>query len=408
MRALLVLIFVIPIPGICAPDEEALGKSRGYPVFQNRQNFSVKDEYLVGGLSNADKVYRSEKVKHGSGVLPLIMSDEQVNIKYNYQGGKDLEDYLNRNRVTGLMIIKNGKVLVERYQYDRKPDMRFFSASVGKSVMALLIGVALDEGKIKSLDDEAVKYEPELKGTAYANVTIRNLLRMLSGAKFNQSVDVKKLNDRTWFGYGRGGAKALDFVEEVLYPQGTMFHYSGADSFVLGLILKGALGGGSVSDYMSERLWKPMGAESDAAWLVDSTDTPIANCCFNAVLRDYARLGLLLANDGNINGKQVISKKYLMEATSIDAQPELNRPRINGKGIGYGYQFWLHPIKTRTFAMYGHYGQSIFVQPDSQIVVVITSAWAENANAIRQAESERFNFHLGVLRSLNADGQVYQ
>lgn len=408
MRNLIWLTAFIPILGICAPDEDALGKSRGYPVSVDRKTFRQRDDFLVGGLSHADKVYKSEMVKRGSEISSLIRSDAQVNIRYTYQGEKSLQDYLDRNRSTGLMIIKDGKVLVERYQYDRKPDMRFFSASVAKSVISLLVGIALDEGKIKSLDDSAIKYAPDLKGTAYANVTIRNLLRMLSGAKYNHDVDTAKLNQRTWFGYGNGGAKALDFVEDTLHPQGTVFHYSGADSFVLGVVLKAAIGGGSVSEYMSEKLWKPMGAESDASWILDSTDTPIANCCFNAVLRDYARLGMLLANDGNFNGKQIISKEYLLEATSIDLQPDVNKPRVNGKGVGYGYQFWLLPIKTRTFAMYGHYGQSVLVQPATKTVVVITSAWAENATAIRQATAERSGFNLGVLRSLAADAQVYQ
>lgn len=400
----------IPIVGICAPDEEALGKSRGYPIFKNSQNFSIKDEYLVGSLSHADQVYKSEKVKSGPEVYPLEKSEKYFEIKYNHKTGLGLEDYLNRNRVTGLIIIKDGKVLVEKYQYDRTKDMRFFSASMSKSITALLIGIALQEGKIKSLDDEVNKYVPALKRTAYSNVSIRNLLRMLSGAKFSQQhqsgSDNNLLNQRSWFRYGSGGVNAIDFVEEQLHPQGTTFNYSAGDTFVLGLVLRAAIGGGSVADYMSEKLWKPLGAESDAAWIVDSSGTPVSNCCFTATLRDYARLGLLLANNGNFNGKQIINKDYLLEATAIELQPDVNKPRINGKAIGYGYQFWLHPIKTRTFAMYGHYGQSVFVQPETQTVIVMTQAWA--ANDHKRAESERYSFHLGVLNSIGADGKIYR
>lgn len=388
-----------------APDEEVLGRSKGYPVYHDRRTFNYADQYLVGTLSNMSKLYPTVISRSGDQKLRFeISSDPLPSISYNYRQAYTLEDYLGRNRVTGIMIIKDGKVLLERYRYDRKPEHQFSSMSMAKSITAILVGIAHEEKLIESLDDLAVKYVPRLKSTAYAKVTIRNLLRMLSGVKFVQGVDSIKLSARTWWDReGRPGERAVDFIEETAAEQGKVFNYINADTFVLGLVLRAATKR-SIADYMSEKMWVPMGAEFDATWIVDSDKVEVTSMGLNATLRDYAKVGMLLANDGFINGKQIVSKEFLLDATDPERQPEVNKPITNGKNIGYGYQIWIHPFETRTFALYGHHGQSIFVQPETKTVIVMTQAWAESEH--RRLEAERFSFHIGMLRSLGAKAKL--
>jgi CubicO group peptidase (beta-lactamase class C family) len=226
-----------------------------------------------------------------------------------------LQDYLDRQRATGLLIIKDGKILAEHYQYGRHEDDHFVSHSMAKSVTALLIGAALADGKIRSLDDAAVTYVSDLKGSPYAYVTIRNLLRMSSGVKWSQyyapGSDNYQLNWNALFQHSRGGAAAISFARESVAPQGNIFNYSGGDTFVLGLVVQGAIGT-SIGKY-TEKLWKQIGAEDDASWNVDWSGAGVTNCCFNARLRDYGRLGIALANDGEINGQQIVDKEFLLQ-----------------------------------------------------------------------------------------------
>lgn len=402
MKKILGIALLCATSVLAAPDEEALGKSRNYPVFHLSNSFSPQDQYLVGTLSNMSKTYRTQVVKVGADKY-TFQSGTLPEIKYSYRETFTLADYLDRNRVTGIMIIKDEKVLLEQYQYDRNERHLFSSMSMSKTIIALLVGIAIDDGLL-SADDLAVKYVPSLASTAYSKVTVKNLLRMLSGASFDQNRDALKLNGQTWFDReGRPGEKAIQNFSDVKAEQGTEFNYAAGDTFVLGLVLRAATKR-SISDYMSEKIWKPIGAESDARWIVDRDGVEVAHMGFNATLRDYAKLGMMLANDGIFNGKQIVSKKFLLEATDPELQPAVNRPIVNGKNIGYGYQTWIHPFTTRTFALYGHYGQSIFIQPETKTVIVMTQAWQDAEQ--RRLENERFSFHIGVLRSLGAQAKL--
>lgn len=410
LKYVVALLFYSVAIAAPAPDEDLLGKSRNYPINHNRHTFPIADEFLVGTLSNMTKVYRHAVVKAGGDKMKPLELGELPPIRYQYRKTLTLEDYLARNRVTGIMIIKDDKVLLEQYRYGRTQTHQFSSMSIAKTITALLIAAALDDGSIASLDDPVSKYVPELGSGVYAKVTIRNALRMLSGVNFIRPTHDSLLHGRTWFDReGRPGPRALEFLESNKAEQGTEYLYSGADSFVLGLVLRGATKK-SVAQYTSEKLWIPIGAEHDAAWLVDRSGAELTMMGFNASLRDYAKIGLLLANDGMLNGKQIISKEFLLDATEPDRQPVVNRPIANGKNIGYGYQLFIHPFSTRTFALYGHYGQSIFVQPETKTVIVMTQAWgSEETWGVEkrvQLENERFSFHIGVLRSLGAQATL--
>jgi CubicO group peptidase (beta-lactamase class C family) len=382
MRLLTLLAAVLLAPGaFAAPDEEALGKAEGYPICP--PTLLVETRCLVGEVSRRDEIYPARKVAKGAAVRPLKRALAEPTFRYNYQtesGG--LDDYLARNRTTGLLILKGDTVLFERYQYDRTPAQRMTSHSMAKTVVAMLVGVALSEGGIRSLDDRAEQYVAELKGTPYGETSIRHLLTMSSGVRFLEvysgTDNVAELWRLSLRGESQGGAATvLPFRTRERAP-GQSFQYASADTQVLGLVLRVATGK-PLADYLSEKIWQPMGAEADATWLVDKGGYEAAFTGINATLRDYARLGMLLANDGRLDGRQIIPAGWVLAATTPSAkQFEPGKMKnFMGSGyslFGYGYQTWLIPGKKRQFMLRGVRGQGVFVDPGSKLVMVHTSA----------------------------------
>lgn len=250
---------------------------------------------------------------------------------------------------------------------------------MAKSIVSLAIGMALAENKIASLDDTVAKYVPDLAGNPYGETTIRNILRMASGVSFKEVYDGNDDNARfNRIRLTRDSVTALRAFPTREVEQGTLFNYASNQTVVLTLVLR-AVTGTTLSEYLTPRLWQPMGAEADATWIKtrDGTESGAGN--FNATLRDYGRLGVLLANDGAAGGKQIVPKDYLLDATDWHRQPEAFRPQKATPYFGYGYQFWLFPGEKRRFALLGVYGQSIFVDPELKLVLVITAA-ARNAS----------------------------
>ena len=245
---------------------------------------------------------------------------------------------------------------------------------MAKSIVSLAVGMALAEGKIASLDDTVAKYVPRLAGSPYGETTIRNILKMSSGVPFSEVYDGK--DDLSRFNIARykyGSIEALREFKLREVEQGSRFHYASAETVNLVMVLR-EVTGMPLSEYLTPRLWQPMGAEADATWIKAPDGSVTGSGNFNAVLRDYGRLGVLLANDGVAGGKQIVPRDYLLEATDWHRQPDAFAPRKATPYFGYGYQFWLFPGEKRRFALLGIYGQSIFVDPELKLVLVITGA----------------------------------
>jgi CubicO group peptidase (beta-lactamase class C family) len=356
------------------PDAEAYGAAQDYPLA--RIALARTQPYMVGSFSHFDRLRPGPTVSTSATPSSLARDCTEFVFHYEFDGRTlSLDDYLARNPTTGLLIAKGSDkgatILVERYQYGRRDTDRFTSQSMAKTITSMLFGIALNEGKIRSLDDRAEDYVPALKGSAYGGTTLRSLLTMSSGVAYTETYD--GTDDASKFGRdlfrpGTPGASILlRRYDNREVPEGTRFHYAGSETETLGLVLAAATGQ-SLPSYASEKLWQPMGAEADAVWSVDTEGQALAFCCFNARLRDYARLGLLLAD----NGGGVIPEKWVIEATTAP-RDSFRAPRKATPFDGYGYQTWILPFRKRMFALRGIHGQAIFVYPAQKLVLVHTA-----------------------------------
>jgi CubicO group peptidase (beta-lactamase class C family) len=401
MRKLLIVVSVLGLLGIACstiepyakletppigtvfaggPDEESLGKSKGYPLGSHAT--AQQEVHLVSNYSGGrEKLYPHHIVKKGPAPTPLAKAEGPKRFWYTLDGRHyNSDEYLARQRVTGLLVMKDGQIVLERYQYDRNEAHRFQSQSMAKSVTALLVGIAIAEGYIKSVDDLAKEYVPELVDHPYGETSIRHLLQMSSGVKY--SLDYTGSDDEGILIRGSAGNLGPGGVNTVMpfrnnkriYEPGKKFQYGSCQTQVLGLVLRQAIGK-SLADYLSEKIWQPMGAESDASWQIDKSGQEAAFCCFGATLRDFGRLGMLLANDGVANGKQIVPEEWVCEATQpTPGYPHL-KPGVDHPYFGYGYQFWVFPGSKRRFALQGTRGQAIFVDPELRLVMVQTAVW---------------------------------
>ncbi len=392
MRLLALGLALASVAALAAPDEALLGKDEGYPAcsLASRQT----QRCLVGNFSRYDELVPARKVAHGQArELKRSMEPKEL----------EVEAYLEANRNTGLLILKGDSILAERYQYDRKASDRFTSMSMAKTVVAMLVGVALHEGRIRSIDQLAGEFVPELKGQPYGETSLRHLLTMSSGVDPGQRPgggdDTRMLYAKTILQQGPGGADTVWGYTSRPRPAGTRFFYSSAETQVLGLVLRAATGR-PLADYLAEKIWQPMGAEAEATWVMDRGGYETGYLGLNATLRDWGRLGLLLAEDGARDGRQVIPAEWVKAATRPDA-PHLAHGSAS-RNNGYGYQTWLIDKEGR-FALLGAYGQAVMVDPKSKLVMVHTAVHAGPRDSA--SRGPQFKFFYSTLKTLAALSQ---
>lgn len=406
LRLLVLLAAGVSCAAHAEPDEARLGKDQAYPIGTARMGNWRVNPYRVGSWSAMDQVsgLPIRAVPRGPAVLPLPSVRQPPVIRWRFRNADyTLDDYLERQRITGLLILKDGEIVAERYRYGRTPEARFLSFSMAKSVTSLLVGIAADKGAIASLDDPAGKYAKDLAGSAYGSTSIRHLLRMSSGLTFTERYDGNDDVARMAQAAASGSPTMTQLLRSVAgrhSESGQKFVYASAETEVLGRVLAGATGR-TLADLASEWLWQPLGAEREAFWVLAHDGQERSSGFFNASLRDWGRLGWLLARDGRLGERQIVPRDYLLEATDWQRQPPAFQPRQATPYLGYGYQFWLLPLRERTFALQGVHGQAVFVQPGSGIVMVQTAVnEAASARQDPQPGQERNAFWRGVLHSL--------
>jgi CubicO group peptidase (beta-lactamase class C family) len=360
---------------MAAPDEALLGKAQGYPVAPSFAQ-AYQEAYRVGSFSAMDRISPHCVIAPSAQPQPLPRAPVEPALRYFFDGAAhSLDDYMQRQRATAVLVLKDGAIVAERSSYGRRPEDRMLSNSMAKTLLALAIGKALEAGHIRALEDRADTYATELAGTLYGETRIIDLLRMASGARYVE--DYSGHDDHARFSKrvrSAGLRSAAQTITERAAPAGTVFNYASAESQILGQVLRAATGQ-SICRFFSEQLWQPLGAESPATWLTNPVDqTEIVSGNFNATVHDYARLGLLLANDGQREGQAIVSRDYLLRMTDPAQQPPAFRPgqlQINGsRYFGYGLQTWLLPSAHRQFALLGIYGQAILVDPELRLVMV--------------------------------------
>jgi CubicO group peptidase (beta-lactamase class C family) len=351
------------------PKADEFGWKEGYPSCEGIA-YIDNTRCRVGAFSRYDTLFPARTIPAVKEPVQLARATSELVIRYGFAGlDLTLDDYLNRHPVTGLLIAKDNSILVERYQYGRSDTDRLTSFSMAKSVVALLIGIALKEGAIRSVDDLAETYVTGLKDTEYGRTPIKALLLMASGVAFsedyaNRSSDINTLARLTLGQNSVGSLAAVKQFNTRRAAPGARFSYSSAESLVLGLVLTAATKR-TVSDYAAEKLWQPLGAEADATWVIDATGQEVTFAYVNAVLRDWARLGLMLANRGIWQGKTVVPEDWLT-ASAANALP------TESPLAKYGYQIW-YSSDTRRFSLRGLRGQFVLVDPDLKLVLVQTA-----------------------------------
>lgn len=358
-------------------DADALGRKEGYPHC-NGADYFTQERCRVGAFSNFDKLFPARTIAAPRSASRLNRAAPEPDIRYSYLGQHTLDRYLEVHPITGFLIAKGDTILVERYQYGRTDKHLLTSFSMAKTITAMLLGIAVKEGAIRSISDSTETYVPGLKGTEYGRTPIKALLQMSSGVQFrevytDQNSDIFALW-RATIGQDPGGSiGVLKHFNTRHASPGERFHYASSETGVLGYILSHATRK-TVSEFAREKLWEPLGAEAEAKWSIDATGQEITYAYFNATLRDWARLGLMLANDGSWNGKSIVPKDWVLAATTVATGEERLRlvdPRVQ---LGYGYQTWLLPGGRRAFALRGYRGQWVIVDPGSKLVLVQTAA----------------------------------
>jgi len=337
--------------------------------------FTGEEQYQ--NLNRVYEIFPTSKLSHSS--KPLVFKKgAPLELPSNFifeDKVVKVDEYLSRTDTSALLILKDGKISYENYWLTGGKNVQWISMSVAKSFISALIGIAIDQGHIKSLEDEVTDYVPQLKNSAYDNVRIKDILQMSSGASWNEDYsDPNSDINRSSKIFAIGGS--LDEFSASLKKElkpGSYNRYNSTDTQVLGMLLREATRT-SVTKYMQEMLWHPMGAQDSGYWILDSKNMEMAYAGFNATARDYAKLGELYRLGGKINGKQIIPRDWVKASVKPDA-PHLmpgDNP-LSDFPLGYGYQWWV-PDLSGDFSAIGVYNQFIYVSPKSNMVIVKLSA----------------------------------
>ena len=304
--------------------------------------------------------------------LPVNLT-HQLPIDFSSNGKTiNVQDFIDHSMTTGLMIIHKDTIILENYTRGLTPETTHISWSMAKSFISGMIGIAIEEGKIKSIQDQITDYLPQFKGTGYEGVTIKNALEMSSGVGFNEDYsdfnsDINRFG--RYFALGQSFEKFALSLKNTRKP-GTFNHYVSIDTQVLGMVLKKATGK-SITQFMQNKIWNPIGMEDDAQWIIDEDGMELALGGLNATLRDYGKYGLLYLHEGNWFGNQIISQNWVKQSITMDGphlQPGINQ--FSSNDLGYGLQWWIPQEADGAFLASGIYNQHIYIQPNRDLVIV--------------------------------------
>lgn len=295
-----------------------------------------------------------------------------------------LEAYMDSQHAAGLVILQDGKIRAERYALGFDATRRWTSFSVAKSFTSTLVGAAIQDGAIKSLDDTLGQYIADLRGSAYDQVTVRQLLTMSSGVQWNEDYedpnsDVARFSNAV---PDPGVDATVSYMRKLprAHPAGQVWHYNTGETNLIGVLVTAATGK-TLAAYLQEKIWQPAGMEARATWLLGKTGHEIAGCCLHARTRDFARFGLFVLANGAAGGKQIVPPDWFASATT--KQKDIGEP-----GHGYGYQWWTYD--DGAVAAAGIYGQGIFIDRARHLVIATNADWSRADLGPERAAREAF------------------
>jgi CubicO group peptidase (beta-lactamase class C family) len=341
-------------------------------------------------FAHFDQVFRARDVPKGKKIHKLPTGIPIAAFSKGGKKEKELDAYMEDQKVAGILILQNGKIRLERYGLGFSEADRWTSQSVAKSVTSTLVGAAVKDGYIKSIDDTVTKYIPGLKGGAYEKVTIRHLLTMTTGVKWNEvytdpNADIVKFYTAP---VDSGFDETVSYMRHLPSEAepGKKWSYKTGETHLLGILVSAATGQ-TLSGYLSSKIWVPYGMEGKATWNIGRTNEEFAGCCLQMKLRDFGRFGQFILDSAGIDGKSIVPDGWLRDATHSQVQL--------WPGWGYGYQWWT--LSDGTFRALGIHGQMIAIDPARRLVVVVNSAWPEAESFKRQIAVDNF------LRSINSE-----
>jgi CubicO group peptidase (beta-lactamase class C family) len=306
-----------------------------------------------------------------------------------------VDEYMKTQRTAGLVIIHDGKIRLEKYGLDFDGNGKWTSFSVAKSLTSTLVGAAIKDGFIKSLQDKVTVYIPEMKGSAYDDVTVEQLMTMTSGVKWNEDYEDKN-SDVARFNAHKaepGIDVTVSYMRKLPReaPAGSKWVYKTGETNLIGVLVSKATKK-TLSQYLSEKVWAPFGMEQDASWLLGSTGHEISGCCVQASVRDMARFGVFVQSGGKINGTQIVPDDWFASATTKQAD-------IGAPGAGYGYQWWT--FDDGSFAAQGIFGQGIFFDAKRKLVIASNSNWPRATD--EKSKLDRDAFYQKVRQAIDAE-----
>lgn len=339
------------------------------PATLRRSSFTWSQAEREFGFAHWDAVYSGRLVPRGAQVRDLPSGTPFASLRLGKAGAQALDRFIKDEMVAGLIVLQNGAVRLERYALAYSATGRWTSQSVAKSVTSTLVGAAVKDGFIASIEDPVTKYIVALRGSAYDGVTIRQLMTMTSGVKWNEDY-TDPTSDIARF-YSEPVEPGMDATVSYMrkLPReaapGTKWVYKTGETHLLGVLVTSATKQ-TLAAYLSAKIWSPYGMEQPAVWATDRRHHELAGCCLQAGLRDYARYGQFALDGGRIDGRSIVPDGWFEAATRSQTATAYS-------DWGYGYQWWT--MDGGSFAAIGIHGQLIYIDPSRRLVVAINSAW---------------------------------
>ena len=354
---------------------------------------------IVYNFLNMDKIFPTREIKASKNPKPLKRNIKTLPETFFFEGEKkNLQEYLDYFWSDGMIVLHKNEMVYENYWLGNNENKRHISWSVAKSFISALVGIAYEEGLIDSLDDPVTKYLDDFKETGYDDVTIKDILQMSSGVLFNEDyADYDSDINR----FGRAvatGTSMRDFSKTLTRERepGTYMHYVSINTQVLGFLLQ-EVTNKSISQYLYDKIWNPLGMEDSAYFILDDVKDEFALGGLNATLRDYAKFGLLYLQNGRWNDNQIISKQWIEDSHSTDGIHLVPGEReTSSNPWGYGYQWWVPGFPDTDYTASGVYNQYIYIDPLSEIVIAKTSSNYKYTSELQMSK----DMHMAMFRAI--------